>query len=131
MRFLLMFMLALAIAGPLAAQGGRKGSKTSNTVTVEGSYRSIRGVMNALSCHCYDGGYITTDSGDRIAVCFENKELDAAMDKDPDMRCDRLRVTGVYKDSGLESDGNNPCPSGSMRYLKVIKWHCSASKSDD
>ncbi len=39
-------------------------------ITVTGSFQSVEGVMDKLSCFCSHGGYIETEEGTIISVCF-------------------------------------------------------------
>ncbi|MFN8393181.1 MAG: hypothetical protein U0176_00755 [Bacteroidia bacterium] len=94
------------------------------TVTFVGTFRSFRGVMQPLSCYCYDGGELTTKGGRTVKVCFENNELQEAMQNNEKMECKRIKVMGVMKEKLYVSDGNSPCPSGSMTYLKVTSFRC-------
>lgn len=95
-----------------------------STVTYVGDYQSLRGVMQPLSCYCFDGGILTTRSGRKVNVCFENGELENALQTDDKIQCKRIKVMGVMKEKFYESDGNSPCPSGSMTYLRVTSFRC-------
>ncbi|MCH2045613.1 MAG: hypothetical protein MK212_15970 [Saprospiraceae bacterium] len=90
---------------------------TPEEVTVSGSFRSFTGVMNPLSCYCYNVGTITTKSGERVNVCFKNVEIH----KDP-KKCDNLTVTGSYKNISIKDNG--PCPAGTKKLLMVSKYSC-------
>lgn len=95
-----------------------------NTVTYVGTFRSFRGVMQPLSCYCFDGGELTTKGGRTINICFEDNELEKKMSSEENLECTRIKVMGVMKTKSYESDGNSPCPSGSMTYLKVTSFRC-------
>lgn len=86
-------------------------------ITVSGSFRSLIGVMNPLSCYCYNVGTITTKSGERVNVCFKN----ANIHKDP-KKCDNLTVTGSYENISIEDNG--ACPKGTRKFLMVSKYSC-------
>jgi hypothetical protein len=122
MNFLLTFLLAFSmLAVPISPK--RKKDKPK-PVTVEGSFSSTRGVMQSLSCYCYDAGYIQTDEGKSIPVCFENDELSKASEANSDFQCARLKVKGVYVTKTIPQTDNSPCPAGTMTYLKVLDWEC-------
>lgn len=76
---------------------------------VVGSYKSVKGVMDPLSCYCGNGGYVYTPAGETVAVCFDDNLTVNS--------CDVITVTGVVSSQSIESNG--PCPAGSMAILKV------------
>lgn len=78
--------------------------------TVTGSFRSVSGVMNELSCYCSNGGYVTTVDGEEVAVCFN----------EPVESCDKITVTGYKTSKKIESNGS--CPGGIMSFLKVQSY---------
>jgi hypothetical protein len=129
MKKIIFLMLMLCIVGvawsqtktPISPQPPKP---KKSGVTIEGDFRSVSGVMNSLSCYCSDGGYVTTAAGDRIAVCFEKDEFQTAKHASDKFSCERIRVTGVYKNANRESGENDPCPGGTMRYLAVTKFKC-------
>lgn len=75
--------------------------------TVTGSFRSVSGVMDELSCYCSNGGYVTTEDGAMVAVCFD----------EPVESCDKITVTGYRTSKKIQSNG--ACPEGIMGFLKV------------
>jgi hypothetical protein len=77
--------------------------------TITGSFRSVSGVMNELSCYCSNGGYVTTEDGSEVAVCFNADEEVPS--------CDKITVTGYMTSKKIESNG--VCPGGMMGFLKV------------
>lgn len=87
------------------------------TTTIQGSYKSTKGIMTKLSCYCSNGGTITTESGKEFLICFsENIEVP---------NCDNLTVTGNFTMKELQSEESSPCPSGQIRYLKVKDFKCA------
>ena len=80
--------------------------------TITGSFRSVSGVMNKLSCYCSNGGYVTTEDGAEFAVCFKSE------DNVPS--CDKITVTGYVTSKSIESNG--ACPGGMMEFLKVQEY---------
>jgi hypothetical protein len=122
MNFMLTVLLSLLLLDPTA--GGGKGKPKKASVTIEGEFRSVHAVMNPLSCYCNDGGYVTTASGDEIAVCFEKGQFQAGKGGGDKSECDRIQVTGTYKTEVRKSGENDPCPDGTMQYLSVTKFKC-------
>ena len=124
MNLLLSLLLSLVMTSPAALADGGKSKSKKKTVTVEGQFTSKRGVMAQLSCYCYDAGYITTASGDEIAICFEKGEMEAAAEKSGEFGCDQITVTGVYVDKVIAPEAGEVCSPGTMRYLKVVSFNC-------
>ncbi len=124
MNLLLSILLSFAMTSPAVYGGGGKSKSKKKTVTVEGTYRSLRGVMQPISCYCNDAAYITTANGDEINVCFEHGELESSCGGEKENTCTRIRVTGVYVETTINPDPSSPCPAGTMRYLKVSKLEC-------
>lgn len=92
---------------------------TSKDVTLTGKYKSLKGVMNNLSCYCYDVGYLTTEAGKRIAVCF--KDI-----KSSEINCkNKLIVTGNFQTIKHNSGDNDPCPSGERKIFMVKSYSCN------
>jgi hypothetical protein len=124
MNILFALLLAFTFLQPSTTVDGGKKSKKTATVTIEGTYESVRGVMKPLSCYCFDAGYVTTANGDEIAVCFEKNELEEASKASEKWSCDRIKVTGTYVEKTISSSPDSPCPAGTKRYLKVSKFEC-------
>ena len=84
--------------------------------TITGTFRSIKGVMNNLSCYCYNGGFVTTAEGTEISICLpnENAEID----------CKTVELTGHYETITIEPDGNSPCPAGELEVFMVSSFEC-------
>ncbi len=124
MNLLLSLLLSLVMTSPATHADGGKSKSKKKTVTIEGDFTSKRGVMHRLSCFCYDSGYITTASGDEIAICFEKGEMEAAAQKSEEFGCDHITVTGVYVDKVIAPEAGEVCSPGTMRYLKVASFNC-------
>ena len=84
-------------------------------ITLEGEFRSTKGVMTSLSCYCYNSGVIKQADESMIDICFE---------ENVDVSCTKIRVTGWYVNEHVQVDENNPCASGSMELFKVISYTC-------
>lgn len=80
--------------------------------TITGSFRSVSGVMNELSCYCSNGGYVKTADGTELAVCFKPEEVVPS--------CDKITVTGYMTSKSIQSNG--ACPAGIMGFLKVQEY---------
>ncbi|NVK65899.1 MAG: hypothetical protein HWE22_14995 [Flavobacteriales bacterium] len=78
--------------------------------TITGSFQSVEGVMDRLSCFCYHSGYVTTEDGERIAVCFEETVES----------CPKITVTGYQTSKKISENG--ACSKGIMGYLKVQSY---------
>ena len=84
-------------------------------ITLEGEFRSTKGVMTSLSCYCYNSGVIKQADESTIDLCFE---------ENVEIPCTKIRVTGIYITESKQVDENNPCASGSMELFKVISYTC-------
>ena len=82
--------------------------------TLKGVFRSTKGVMDPLSCVCYNGGYLTIGS-EEIAICFTD---------DTDINCKKVEVSGKYITNTPEFSKTNPCPQTEIRYFMVEKYNC-------
>lgn len=87
-----------------------------NIIEYEGEFRSLKGVMNNLSCYCYNGGHLTLDSGEKINLCFE--------DENTDIQCQRIKVSGYYKTLTNHPEPTSPCPKGEKEVLMVESYEC-------
>ncbi|MDG1330820.1 MAG: hypothetical protein P8P74_00710 [Crocinitomicaceae bacterium] len=81
-----------------------------NQITLTGSFRSVAGVMNELSCYCSNGGYVTAEDRVVTAVCFDEEVAS----------CEKITVTGYMTSRSIESNG--PCPGGIMGFLKAQSY---------
>jgi len=86
----------------------------SETITVP--FQSIKGVMNELSCYCYNGGFLTTESGERIAVCITNE--------DSEITCEKVSFTGHYETIERAADATSPCPGGEREVFVAESFVC-------
>ena len=115
MRILLCFSLLLLMACTTTAR--RTPTSGQAARVLEGSYRSIRGVMDPLSCYCFNGGYLTTAEGERFALCFANEE-------DMPGACENLRVTALHTTKTLDPEPTSPCPAGERTLYAVQSFTC-------
>lgn len=84
--------------------------------SLTGSFQSVEGVMDRLSCFCSHGGYVTTEDGERIAVCFDETVES----------CPKITITG-YQTSKKIND-NGACTEGMMSYVKVQSYIIGETK---
>ncbi len=96
--------------------GVKKQDKSKLPVKVVGSFRSIKGVMNSLSCYCYNGGNLTTADNQEIKICFENEDID--------VNCEKVEIIGEYRTITKSSGAKDPCPSGQSKILFVKSYKC-------
>ena len=83
--------------------------------TYSGSFRSVQGVKDPLSCYCANGGYLTITSGERIPICLKEEAT---------VTCTSLQVTGSFTQRAAPSEPTTPCPLDSKRVLLVQKLEC-------
>jgi hypothetical protein len=84
-------------------------------VQLSGNFSSKKGVMDVLSCHCYNGGYLTDGSGKRVAVCFDDNQ---------NIACTNLTLTGFYTTHTNKPEPTSPCKAGELAYFKVVSFTC-------
>ena len=90
-------------------------AEKTETLTLKGTFKSTKGVMTALSCYCFNGGYLADNNGQEVALCF---------DEDKNIPCNRITVTGYYTTQTNTPEPTSPCPKGEARYFKVISLDC-------
>ncbi len=87
-------------------------------ITLKGKFQSLQGVMNDVSCYCFNVGYLTTQDGKEVVVCFD--EI-----KDANISCsDILVVTGNYKLVKITPEPTSPCPAGEREIFIVKDYKC-------
>lgn len=89
---------------------------SDKTTEISGTYSSIKGVKNKLSCYCYNGGYLITESGERIAVCFKDENID--------INCERVEISGKYVVKKLNTEPGSACKNGKMKIFEAEKFEC-------
>ncbi len=87
-------------------------TNTVGQITITGSFRSVNGVMDELSCYTSNGGYIKTSDGTIVAVSFKDNENVSS--------CEKITVTGFMTSRKIEANGS--CPEGMMSFLKVQSY---------
>ena len=79
---------------------------------VVGAFRSVKGVMDPLSCYCSNGGYVESPAGESVPVCFDNNQNVS--------NTDYIFIEGVMTTRSIESNG--ACSEGTMSYLIVESY---------
>jgi len=80
-----------------------------------GTFKSLQGVLNPISCYCGNGGYLQTEEGKEIPVCLEENQ---------EVTCLEITVTGPYVEQKAPEEPTTPCPSGTMTILMVRNFEC-------
>ena len=88
--------------------------------SLQGTYKSVKGVMDPLSCYCNNGGYLTTSDNKKIPVCFE--------DTDTEIKYDAIEIHGNYKTVKNNPEPTSACRAGSMTYFSATSY--SSKKSE-
>jgi hypothetical protein len=83
---------------------------------LQGSFRSTKGVMQVLSCYCFNGGYLVDKFGKLTPICFENSDVDIS--------CDKITILGHYKTIKNKAEPTSVCKAGEMTYFNVVKFQC-------
>ena len=84
--------------------------------TLTGTFENKRGVMDPLSCFCFNCGYVTTAKGERVAVCIAEENFD--------INCKKALLKGKYVTVKQESDPNGVCSGGTMTYFEASSVTC-------
>ena len=91
--------------------------KKETAKTISGSYLSIKGVMNAFSCVCYNGGFITTTDGNRYPVCFDSLTEEG-------INCLEIIVRGTEKTQEVVPSKGGNCSKYSWDFIEVSSFEC-------
>lgn len=70
-------------------------------VSFSWKFESVRGVMDSLSCYCFNAGYVETDDGEKISVCFDHF--------DEEINCENIHVTWNYGIKKINPETTSPC----------------------
>lgn len=87
------------------------------SILVSGSFESVMGVMDELSCHCENGIYISDELGDTVPVC-----LDVVTSEVP--TCRIYSAEGPMTMMEGSTDEMSPCSSNSMSVLMAEHGVC-------
>ncbi|XOV66415.1 MAG: hypothetical protein ACFHU9_12385 [Fluviicola sp.] len=91
------------MSSPTMEEGPRK---------IVGAFRSVKGVMDPLSCYCDNGGYVDSPAGETLPVCFDDNQNVQSTDY--------IYIEGTMIIQSIESNG--ACPAGTMNYLEVESY---------
>jgi hypothetical protein len=116
MRHLYIYIYVLLLLSLTTCKTQQAVSNPSEEITLSGTYETRRGVMDALSCFCYNGGYITTAKGERIAICIADEGIN--------IDCKRVLVKGKYLTVTKEKEPNGVCAGGTMTYFEANTVSC-------
>ena len=120
MKHVFVFILALSLlcSASCKSQQTKAAPKMGEPeeTTLTGSLENKRGVMDALSCFCYNCGYVTTSKGERIAVCIADENIT--------IDCKRVLLKGKYVTVKKEKDPNGVCSGGTMTYFEASLVSC-------
>ncbi|MDD5567356.1 MAG: hypothetical protein PHH01_04135 [Patescibacteria group bacterium] len=92
-------------------------SEQDKLSSLSGIFRSVKGVMDPLSCYCLNSGYLITKDNKEVPVCFE--------DNDKDIQCNQITITGDYETKKINPESTNPCPAGEMTYFNALSYSCN------
>jgi hypothetical protein len=98
-----------------ACSAASSSSSTVQQTTLTGTFRSMKGVMDPLSCYCYNSGYLSTSNGERIAVCIKDEDVEL---------CTNITVKGAYEKITVASSPNSPCPGGEREIFVIESYTC-------
>ena len=112
MKKTLFIALTLSISLIACSQTKQTATTKMKNETYTGSYRSIMGVMNPLSCYCSNGGYLTISDEEKISISFDELNIDK-------VRSGEITVSGSFEEITHESGEMDPCLSGTRQILIV------------
>lgn len=92
------------------------GAQNGELTTLKGVFRSSRAVKDPLSCFCFDGGYLTTSTGESFAICFDN------LRSSPD--CESIELSGNFSIITNEPEPGSACAKGEMKIFRVTTFRC-------
>ena len=112
------YFLALITAGS-SCFSGNNGNEATNNEEEEftGTYDSKTGVMNSISCYCFEVGYFTNKKGEEFPICFDE------YGEEPDCT-ENLYIKGYFEDITIEPENTSPCPAGTMEIFIVTEYEC-------
>ncbi len=91
-------------------------SQSNEQVTFVGDFRSVKGVMNQLSCYCFNSGYLKSSTR-TLPICFSNQDTKT---------CAKMKISGVWveKMSPAIKEPASVCSSESLKMLEVKSSQC-------
>lgn len=100
------------------ASCGTTNSQQTEEISLTGAFESKMGVMHNISCYCFNVGFLETDAGEKVVVCFDK------MEQEEKPKCSTIQVKGYYETKKIESDSNSPCPGGERKIFYVNSFVC-------
>lgn len=94
-----------------------KNQKPRVTLTLEGSFRSVKGVKDNISCFFVNAGYLTNKNGKVIVVSFDE------LDPDVDVKCNYIILKGFYQVKQMPL-GKGDCSGDRIKYFRVFSYEC-------
>jgi len=110
-------IIAVLVVALLASCGSSKENTIkNNSKEYIGQFQSVKGVMNNLSCYCYNAGFLTLEDGSEFSICFK--------DGDIEINCTKLSVTGEFEIVAIEDNPMSACSQGERKILVVNSYKC-------
>ena len=108
-----LFLLVIIFASTL--------SYSQKQETFSGKYKSIMGVMNSLSCYCYNGGYLTYDTDKKIKVSFDEMNIEK-------VKTGNITIFGHFDEVTHTTTPNDPCSGGTITLFIVESYKPEVTK---
>jgi hypothetical protein len=111
--FLLGFIFLIFLVGGCSLNSHNQNEE----MLISGNYQSVLGVMDYLSCFCFNAGYLTTVDNDRVPLCFQEGE--------EDVNCTTIHAKGYYQSKKINPEPTNTCLAGEMTLFYVSSHECA------
>ncbi len=94
-------------------------NSVKNTEKLEyiGTYDSKKGIMNDISCYCFEVGFFVATSGEELVICFEELKEEASCSEN-------LKITGYLKTVTISPENTSPCSAGKREIFYVTDFEC-------
>lgn len=87
------------------------------TESLKGDFQDMAGVMNLVSCYCSQGGYLTTNEGKKVPVCYKEIQGGIACKKD-------VHLNGYFQTETITPSPMSACPPGSLNIFQATSYYC-------
>lgn len=87
--------------------------------TISGKFESKMGVMDKISCHGFNIGYIKSDSKSYV-ICFDR----LANSSDLKIDCENIVLIGTVEEHEISGDENGVCKASKIEIFYVSEWKC-------
>ncbi len=118
--FLIIYLFLSVISCGTAKNETTIPISTSEKQDLTGSFESKKGVMHKLSCHAFNIGYLSTDSKNKVIICFDRMENSENIEID----CSKISVRGNFEDHEIKNDENGVCSASKLSIFYVSEWKC-------